>query len=168
MKTTKILVTSILVLFISIFIFSCNNGRLSRSTAEKLIKEKISKTEVKELYLGETQSSDQVYTNLENMGLISIKRYYLGGISGMELTETGKQYLIENKNRYNKTFKISDLDFGEITGIVEQDGSNKAEVNYTLIRKNVTPFGKAFGLNEGAFNNSVIFIKYDDGWRIEE
>lgn len=64
---------------------------------------------------------------------------------------------------------VSTIEFGEITGIVERKEFNIAEVQYTLVRKNVTPFGKlVFKLNEKIMPRNVTFTRYDDGWRINK
>ena len=62
--------------------------------------------------------------------------------------------------------KVATIEFGEVTGIVERKELNIAEVNYTTKRVNITPFGKAYNINEETFNRSASFTKYDDGWRI--
>ena len=176
MKTIKYFLRQMMIIsfigFISSLFFSCSNN-LSRDVAEKLIKEKLQKIESRKLYIGPTETKNQTqYVNLENLGLITIKWWHYGGgvsdIDNMELTEKGKQYIAGKSDGRDFLFKVSDLDFGEITGIVEQKESNTAKVNYTLIRKNITPFGTIFGLKEGAFNNSITFTKFDDGWRIDK
>ena len=76
-------------------------------------------------------------------------------------TEKGKKFIIDNH------VIVATEEFGEITGIVERKEFNNAEVNYTVKRINITPFGKLiFNLNEETFNRTATFTKYDDGWRI--
>lgn len=80
------------------------------------------------------------------------------------LTEKGKKYITNN----NKVI-LATYEFGEITGIVEEKESNTAEVNYTVKRTNITPFGQlAFNMNEETYNRTANFTKYDDGWRINQ
>ncbi len=62
--------------------------------------------------------------------------------------------------------KVSTLEFGEITGIIERGELNIAEVNYTVKRDNITPFGLAYKINPEILNRSATFTKFDDGWRI--
>lgn len=68
--------------------------------------------------------------------------------------------------------KVAKMDFGEITGILETKETNTAVVNFTYIRKDLTPFGSIkhprseFDLQEGKLNSSRTFTKFDDGWRI--
>lgn len=78
------------------------------------------------------------------------------------LTEKGKQYLISDNN-----VLVATIEFGEITGIIERKELNISEVNYTVKRTDVTPFGRLFGSNEETLNRTSTFTKYDDGWRIE-
>ena len=79
-----------------------------------------------------------------------------------KLTETAKKYITSD----NKVIVATD-EFGEITGIVERKELNGAEVNYTLKRTNITPFGRIlFNLTETTFNRTATFTKFDDGWRI--
>lgn len=122
---------------------------------------------------------------LESMGYIILKEeqymYDAGGIVGswlikymnVELTDKGKKDLIsDNENGY--TIKFCDLDFGEVTGMVENKAFNLTEVNYTTVRTNVSEFGKGVKELKGgsittmSFNHVARFSKYDDGWRISK
>lgn len=77
-------------------------------------------------------------------------------------TEMGKKY-IANGNEV----MVARIEFGEVTGIVERKEFNVSEVNFTIKRTNITPFGRiVFNLNEETNTRSVTFTKYDDGWRI--
>lgn len=175
MKSIK-KITAVFLLAIScILLFSCGSKELSRGKAEELIKEKfnIPGNEVKDVNLGYENevSTMQTYDKLANEGLMRCNHYLLV-INSSELTDEGKKYVIGSTKHDNVNgndfiqVKVADLDFGEITGIVEQKEFNTAEVNYTLIRKNLTPFSAAFNINEGTINKSATFTKYDDGWRI--
>lgn len=79
-------------------------------------------------------------------------------------TEKGKKYITND----NKVI-VATEEFGEVTGIIESKESKSAEVNYTIRRINITPFGRiVFNLNEETYNKSETFTKYDDGWRINK
>lgn len=165
-----------------IFIFSCSNDELSRSRAEKLIKEKFSLPSFETEYFVITDCSMLARSRyssklkiLENEGVITSK--YDGNVMSCAyayLTEKGKQYQVGDEvkhdirdNTYRIIVKVADVEFGEIKGIVERKQFNVAQVTYTLVRKKITPFGKIeFMLNEGTIEKSVTFTKYDDGWRI--
>jgi hypothetical protein len=80
------------------------------------------------------------------------------------LTEEGKKYITNNNTVITSTYE-----FGEITGIVERKEFNTSEVNYTIRRTNITPFGRiVFNINEETYNRTETFTKYDDGWRINQ
>lgn len=97
-----------------------------------------------------------------------------------DLDTYGNYVLIGEKYNYNASFtnfandylvgnqvKVAKIYFGQITGIIENKELNFSIVNYTLIRKDITPFGKALSIFEETKNETQRFIKYDDGWRIE-
>lgn len=94
----------------------------------------------------------------------------------ISLTDAGKQYLIREYTKERDDagtsdvfeVKTCDIVFGEITGIIQNKESNFAEVRYTLEKKNISPFGKAFGVKPEIINRTAMFTKYDDGWRINE
>ena len=114
------------------------------------------------------------YLNLQELGLLSYSSEF--GAKEAFLTEKGNQYAVSDKYiddegtgfryRYIKV-KAAKMEFGEILGILAKKELNLAQVDYTLIRKDITPFGRiVFKLDEKTINNSVTFAKYDDGWRI--
>lgn len=71
--------------------------------------------------------------------------------------------------------KVGSIRFGEITGIRENNyaGQNSATVEYKLVLSDITPFGEHLPdernvreyFRQG--NMQATFIKYDDGWRLE-
>ncbi len=80
------------------------------------------------------------------------------------LTNEGKKYFVsEDDSKY--IIKSSDIDFGEITGIQTNEQFKSAHVNYTLIRKNISPFAKR--ISQSPINKQATFVLYDDGWRLE-
>jgi hypothetical protein len=63
--------------------------------------------------------------------------------------------------------RVATLALGEITGIRELEGVGVAEVSYTLVREDITPFGKImFNMAAGTLQRTATFTKFDDGWRI--
>lgn len=172
MKALQVIKLVLLVLTIPL-LWGCSNDKLTRGKAEKLIREmyKFPFDENRDFHIEGGERS--TYDKLQNEGLLTYTEYfYFGSHLQGELTEKGKQYVVsavKSGDAYNKyiVVKAATLDFGEITGIVEYKESNTAVVNYTYIRKNLTPFGRiAFYLQEGPNNYSHTFTKYDDGWRI--
>ena len=188
MKTLQVIKGVLLSLIIPI-LWGCGSDKLSRGNAEKLIKE-IHKFPYEETMpfniafsenKGGWDNRDEL-KQLQDEGLLTYHTnpgswgydWYEG-----DLTENGKQYAVSGKYKQKNQFGIEDccvkdivvkaakLYFGEITGIIEYKESNTAVVNYTYVRKEITPFGRiAFQLTEGENNFSHTFTKYDDGWRI--
>lgn len=87
------------------------------------------------------------------------------------LSEKGREFVLSDVlvDGFVKQVKVktADLIFGDITGIMSYEEFNTADVEYTVQRKNITPFGRAMGLEEETMQRSVTFTKYDDGWRID-
>ncbi len=119
-----------------------------------------------------------LFYDLEREGLINIR------IGKTALFDSPYGYMYEKRQDYQTFFiatftdkaqpyvqgnsvKVSTIEFGEITGIVERKEFNAAEVQYTTKRTSLTPFAIFFRVNEEVFNHSASFTKYDDGWRIE-
>jgi hypothetical protein len=63
------------------------------------------------------------------------------------------------------TVKAGQIEFGDITGIVESKQSNTAEVHYTE-KVAATPFATALGISTQPTAHTTTFTKYDDGWRL--
>jgi len=89
------------------------------------------------------------------------------------LTEKGKQYATSEPYKTNNMWikkinvKGAKLDFGQITGILDQKESNITEVQFQLVRE-ANPFGVILrNYTSGTINKTATFKKYDDGWRIE-
>lgn len=130
------------------------------------------------VYTGESREFEKspLFSYLENNGLITITtqnvenrsdlvyyydfRYDFSEYYVANFTENARQFVIGN------SVKVATIVFGEITGIIERKELNIAEVNYSTKKTNITPFGNAYNVNEEVFNNTQVFNKYDDGWRI--
>lgn len=194
MKTTNRIVTSIMFLFVSIFLLSCSKN-LSREKAEVLIIKKFNlpRTEtmqikktyyVKNYSLGTgfcpvgiySGSSENMYSNykqliegLQSNGMVLVKedKRIENSIcwiwADVSLTDEGKKYLVNESDKQYE-LKTCEIVFGEITGIQIQEQFKVAEVNYTLIRKNITPFGS--NISKEHETRSASFSLFDDGWRI--
>jgi len=184
----------VFVALISIFFFSCSKD-LSRSEAEDLIIQNLNlpqpeTSQFDVLYVeGDipwnlthiSKEEESMLSSFSNKGLINIiKIPHNTKISGpmggtiatqnwttikVELTNEGRKYLVqENKDYY--TIKICEITFGEVTGIQTNEQSGIAEVNYTLKRENITPFG--INISQTPLNRMTSFSLYDDGWRINQ
>lgn len=116
-------------------------------------------------------------TELQEKGYITFKddEYYDDCndlYTNILLTEKGKKDLVKEDNGQYE-IKLCNIEFGEITGIVEYKEFKVADVKYTLVRTNISEFGKlvnsmsSFGGNiESTIPHLANFTKYDDGWRI--
>lgn len=176
-------ISSILLLFSSIFIVSCGGNKLSRDMAEQLIKTNghYPRDKHGEIRITVTVDDSRLpffldsFNRLKNAGLIEyqIGPSYFGSahktITGT-FTDEGSKYVvgIVDKSKGTEVIRVKTgfVEFGEVTGIVERTALNIAEVTYTE-KTVVTPFGKFFKANEETVSRVATFTKYDDGWRIE-
>ena len=169
LQSTKLILLALIIPVL----WGCSSDKLSRGKAEKLIKEMHKFPYDETMAFPIIDGGKSAYDELQNEGLLTLSEWNSWGphVRGI-LTEKGKQYVVKDEygdgifNQYIDV-KVAKLEFGEITGIVEYKESNAAVVNYTYIRKDLTPFGRiGFRLQEGKNNYSHTFTKYDDGWRI--
>ncbi len=164
----------IIILGISILMVSCSDN-LSNSTAKKQIikRHQLPNIETKIIEYKDMHVAWRVtYDGLKpfiSKGLLH-SEYRGRGLYGhlyTEPTSKGKKYVI-NDNGNSFEAKLATLEFGEILGIVEYSEYSTAEVKYSLVRKEITPFGRASNIQEGStIIKKATFIKYNDGWRIE-
>lgn len=173
---------------IIILLLATSCGKLSRAKAkEEIIKKyNLPKEETKAFSLSvESDIEKRVKLNFKELQDEGILTYYndgsgfYGGMLQATLTEKGKQLVVSENyvpafneilpGGNNISVKVAKLEFGEITGIQEIKEINAVRVIYTLVRKDITPFGKiAFNLIEEPVSYEATFTKYDDGWRIEK
>jgi hypothetical protein len=178
----SVLIQSFFILLVVSVIFGCTD-KLKRSEAEKMIRDKfqLPRDDIRALTVYDATLSNsltyQSFLKLQKEGLLTFSECGAGLSRGYcaTLTEKGKQYAVsavyQTDNWYvnNINVKAAKLEFGEITGIVEYKQFNTSQVNYTLVIKEITPFGiLAFGLTEGSMNKSISFTKFDNGWKISE
>ncbi|MFN8319605.1 MAG: hypothetical protein U0V54_09325 [Saprospiraceae bacterium] len=164
------------IILFACLLSACKHN-LTREEAEQIIKSTFSipNNEVRELVL----KHESIYggygrlKKLEEQGLIKIREQslWMGTNWYMELTEKANQYYPEDgllgDDMNSVPIRVSYVDFGQITGILELEEQNIAEVEFTIVRSNITPFGEFMHVKEGPENKKVRFIKFDDGWRIE-
>lgn len=127
-----------------------------------------------------SKEEENMLNSFSNKGLVNIKKIPhntdipgpMGGVIATqhwttikaELTNEGRKYLVqENKDKY--TVKTCEITFGEVTGIQIQEQFKVAEVNYTLKREKITPFG--INISQNPINCTATFSLFDDGWRIK-
>jgi hypothetical protein len=160
---------------LAIGFFACDSD-LSREQAETLIKDKLNlpQNEIRSFALEDVSivagRTAKIFQELQGEGVLTYTydpRVWSGGAFAT-LTENGRRYVISQKSEKEVYVMAARLDFGEIKGIKEIKQFNAAEVEYTLIRTGVSPFGRiAFNLQEKEITYIGRFIKYDDGWRMK-
>ena len=186
------LIRSVMLGLTTALLVGCSSS-LTRSKAESLIRERskfpINETTSFILFLpgscsnGPCGPSDvPVHVKAaQDEGLLTVA--FDGNELRVALTEKGKQYAVGDVNEQlgpggirgpqQVTVIWKMLEFGEITGITQSDGSSDATVEYTL-SQNLTPFGRFRQFMAQStippelpnINMEVRLKKYDDGWRI--
>jgi hypothetical protein len=145
-----------------------NAEGLSRDKAKKMIIDasklpRIVSESFSHLPLGSSFSESALY-ELEKQGLLKVGQIDSHWKKEITITDEGNKYLLK-KEGTSYIVKAYEIHFGEITGVITE--GKHANVEYTTIYKNVTPFGKVSGVKEGKIiNSSAHFSLYDDGWRI--
>lgn len=112
---------------------------------------------------------EQLFKNLHKQGLALFKiRKDANGNSYMHVTLTpkGEQYFTEVGDNV-RIVRIGKIIFGEITGIFKPMPTI-ANVEFTLILNELTPFASCFDVETGSTEFQAGFVLYDDGWRMVE
>jgi hypothetical protein len=162
----------------------CSNGKLTRGKAEELLKAaKKSQFDKYEVIITEHTCTKHLpydtgdYEALKKEGLLNYEIINVEGMHVLQanLTKEGEEYLEPNHKPEDIPYdpdhkfvkvKTFQLEFGEVTGIMEYKDHNQAMVEYTFIKK-PTPFGRiSYHLDEEKIREKATFMKYDDGWRL--
>lgn len=138
-------------------------------------------------YNTENFSKSDFFSQLESQGLITLNEKTTERHDGeYHYRSTTTQYAevtffvaspTPNSLQYFKgdSVKIATIEFVEVTGIREFKESNSADVEFSLIKTKITPFGQAYKNNywidpyeieEKHYAFACKFLLYDDGWRI--
>ncbi|MEW5675208.1 hypothetical protein ABGT15_02740 [Flavobacterium enshiense] len=173
----------ILSFSIVLFFTSCDD-KLTRDEAKEQIISGLSVPfdEIKPFKVDDnTYSADRTanqYKQLKEIGLLDYSfegdwpsQYHAKAI----LNDKGNKYVVSeerDEGYFNEVdVKVARVEFGEVTGIQEIKLGEMISyyVEYTIIRKEVTPFGKIlYDLKEKTIKKKVKFSKYDDGWRVSD
>ena len=185
----------LLLMCVSIVITGCSQGKLSRSKAEKLIKEQI---QFPVYAFGEISKQSQYWSvneseaindyilrlnRFKEAGLLTYettKSFYNDDPNDRELTnikviptQNGKIYVLKDDDK-SYSIALADIEFKQISGILpnEDYGAVKAmTVDYQVVWKNMTPFCQNCPScpKEGTVHDErAIFVLYDDGWRLDK
>lgn len=119
----------------------------------------------------------RLLSDLEEQGLIIVERIQRAVDIGKPLihfTDKAKPYLLETSEEDLRSdiqvVKITDEEFGEVTGIKRDDTGNGAKVEYTTHLKNLTPFVNLmpWKIKKTTATKTATFSLYGDGWRRDE
>lgn len=90
-------------------------------------------------------------------------------LNKVKLTRENRKYLVDENDDYY-TVISTEYDVSEITGILQKKDAALAMVEYKVKHQNVTPFGEISQQNCLDINQiyRANFVKYDDGWRIQD
>lgn len=169
---------TILFLISQFLNISCSK-ELSRGKAEDIIKEyfQYPNVEAATLKTRQTSSFEEWEKLFEENGLISTRNDPEYGFSYfIDINNSYSEYVILNnvnisKNRrypcYTYTIWLFEREFESISGIKTNGDGKKATVEFTIKKKNLSPFAVALRNNENDIvKYSVDLELYDDGWRI--
>jgi hypothetical protein len=171
----KLMITCLSLLIF--FLYGCDNGKLSRPNAEKILLSDYPKS-ITVLVRMHEHDFGRSYTEapidiqkLKNLGILT---YDLvpAGTSGYgcdaELTDEGKKYLSNTENSPAGYIRLisAQIGFSEITSIREIPANNSAIVEYTEKVTQITPIGRVLDkIQSGQTENKqATFIKSDNGW----
>lgn len=159
----KIVSTFALLGCLTLFLSSCSSTGLDRDKAKELIEEfyKYPNVELRDFNLHLTSKNRENYQNIIAEGYLIHTGY-----NNLITSDIAEPYKGWTKGLTD--FAMNLRFFKEVTGIrYENDDKTKAVVEFSVERRNVTPFGQAQGTKEGDIGMySVECQKYDDGWRI--
>ena len=169
-----------IIILLSIIVLSSCSNKLSNSKAENLISEHLElpkketwKIEYNLSWVG-WKRYYEIYKPLVKKGLL-YSNYRGRGLNGYlhtEPTKKAKKYIVKN-NKKEFEVELCTQKFGKIISIHEIPQMNAAEVKYTIIRTNFTPFGKLYRTYwnnkplEKSITKSIMFKKLNDGWAID-
>lgn len=169
---------NILLLLVAIFFCSCSNHlHLEKEEAATVLKSELKYPHVLDydLNTADPAAAKRVLdAGLEEAGLVRVDRTQKLKDAGNPLihfTEQAKPYLIRIDPKYRKTqvVKIADVDVGEVTAIQLLEDSKRANIEYTLVYKNITPFAK---LIESDFTvpktKRASLSLFDTGWKLNK
>lgn len=167
-----------LLLFGSILLLTSCGNDLSRSKAEKMIKEFYQFPVVQSFDIDwnyrQEDKKRKILENIQSKGLIVIYQdNTFGSNITYNLTESGKKYVLsQHTNSWLNTvnhFVTNCYVFNEITGIIVNEQNKTAKVNWTGKRIGITPFGEYYDFKENdVVPSETNFVLFDDGWRIDD
>lgn len=175
MKNLRANLIRITVPLILLIAWSCSNGKLSNAKAENTIKQEYPRYIITSIQIRDVSLWPLIQEEIKLLSNRDLARYtYIPpGTRGYgfygELTEKGAKYLVNRRGDYID-IAVAKVEIGSITGIREDPANNSSEVEYTEKIVEITPVGEIYrDLKVGkTYDVKAIFIKYNDGWRLDE
>lgn len=171
MKTASVFGLAILLLA------SCSQLKLEKEEAASVIRtaKNYPKAYEYEINMTDPASARKLLdAGLETEGWVTVDKTQKLKDAGQPIihfTEKAKPYLIRIDEKYNnvQVVKVADMDLGEITGIQMQDDKKGANVEYTVVYKNITPFAKLLkrDLSEKETKRANL-SHFDTGWKLDK
>jgi len=176
MKNLRANLIRFTVPFILLLIWSCSDGKLSNSKAEKALKDEYPRYITSTVQISDKSLSPGIPNELKLLSERELARYtYIPpGTRGYgcygELTEEGKQYFVNKISNEFIVMAIAKVELEAVTGVREIPSMNASEVEYKEKIVEVTPVGEIFNdISVGkTYNVTATFNKYNDGWRIDK
>jgi len=171
-KNLIFLVLPMIILLLNSF----KTDKLSNSEAEKMLKKEYIRYLTTVVKLNDYGLSPYVSEELKILAIrgFATYKYIPPGTSGYgcygKLTESGNQYLVGNIDNQYISMAVAKIDFDRITGIKEVPLLNASVVEYTEKIIQIMDIGEIENnINVGkSYKATATFVKYNDGWRIEE
>lgn len=164
--------------FLVVFIFlSCTDKlHLDREEAAAVIRSEIKLPGVLEHDLNTVDPIDArkvLDVGLEEDGILFVdrtKKLKDIGQPIVHFTEKAKPYLIRLDGKYPnvQVVKVADMDLGEVTAIQLLPDQKRANIEYTVVYKNMTPFAKLLKHDLSNPETKRISLSYfDTGWKLK-
>lgn len=162
--------------FFLLLIWGCDNGKLSNSKVEKILKAEYPRYITSTVQISDHSLSPYVSNELKLLSAkgLATYNYIPPGTRGYgcygKLTESGRPYFVSKIDWDFIVMAVAKVDFDRVLGIREIPAINSSEVEYAEKITQLTPVGEIYkDMNIGkTYNVTATFIKYNDGWRIEK
>ena len=106
------------------------------------------------------QFPELIYSHLPN------PEYYFAANNAYKDFNAGAYNLSNSFNQGNTIANAKFAGDDDISGIKEMEGGKTTVAEYSIMNKNITPFGSNFNDKNATIQKTSYFSKYDDGWRL--
>lgn len=159
------------------FLAACNQLHLDKQQAATVIRLAKGYPRVYEfdVNMADPASAKRLLdAGLEEAGMVTIDKTQKPKDIGkpiVHFTQKAKPFLIRIDPKYDNVqeVKVADIDLGEVTGIRQLDDKKSADVEYTLVYKNVTPFSKLIERDISKPQIKRVNLSlFDSGWKLDK